>query len=119
MKLIMPALGISSYVCATLTQSVTICKAMKSITYLDKKMRLKNLWLALSAIAVCTAAVALEQPELQWPIKRIGVSKAIPHADDALVKLRAVGSEWVVDQDASINQPDVEQLWFRGNGRSG
>lgn len=57
--------------------------------------------------------------ELSWPVKRIGRSDITPRPEEPVVTLRLAGSQWVVDANASIQQPDVEKIWFRTVGDSG
>jgi hypothetical protein len=57
--------------------------------------------------------------ELSWPIKRLSASDLTPKPDEPVVTLRQVDSQWIVDSNASLRQPDVEQLWFRKIGNSG
>lgn len=71
------------------------------------------------SLLACMSGHAAEQTEMQWPIKRYGRLEISPQAGDMVVTLRATDSEWIVDSNASINQPDVEQIWFKGTGQSG
>lgn len=57
--------------------------------------------------------------ELSWPVKRIGRSDISPRPEEPVVTLRLEGSQWVVDANASIQQPNVEKVWFRAVGDSG
>lgn len=64
-------------------------------------------------------AMASPPAEMSWPVKRIGRSDISPRPDEPVVTLRLAGSQWVVDANASIQQPDVEKVWFRAIGDSG
>lgn len=63
--------------------------------------------------------MASPSAEMSWPVKRIGRSDISPQPDEPVVTLRGAGSQWTVDNNASVQQPDVEQVWFRTVGDSG
>lgn len=82
-------------------------------------MKFSRQLIAAGLTAACVSVMAAPPVELSWPIKRLGPSNATPRPGEPVVTLRLAGSQWVVDNNASIRQPDVEQLWFRKIGDSG
>nr|WP_315464921.1 hypothetical protein [uncultured Rhodoferax sp.] len=83
-------------------------------------MKKSSLLLLVAALSVAKMSVAAEPPaELSWPIKRLGPSNLYPRAGEPVATLRLAGTQWVVDNNASVFQPDVELLWFRKIGDSG
>jgi len=80
---------------------------------------ISKMCIAAMLMAKCLSGSAAEPPELQWPVKKIGRTGANPQSGDMAVTLRGTGSEWKIEMDASIYQPDVEQIWFRRDGQSG
>lgn len=82
-------------------------------------MKLALTLLVAAGIATSWTPAVASPPEMQWPIKRLALSSLRPQTGDIVVTLRASGSGWVVDGDASIQQPDVEQIWFRRINESG
>lgn len=83
-------------------------------------MNMLSQLLIASALSTIWMSVKAGPPEeLSWPIKRLAASSLTPKPDEPVVTLRQVGSQWIVDSNASVRQPDVEQLWFRKVGNSG
>lgn len=81
--------------------------------------RLLPLLLASASSITWLSANAGPAEELSWPVKRLAGSSLTPRPDEPVVTLRQVGSQWIVDNSASVQQTDVEQLWFRKVGNSG
>ena len=67
----------------------------------------------------CLLSFAEEQPELSWPVKKIGRIDAYPAPGEMAVTLRKDGDAWKVDMEASIYRPEVEQIWFARDSQSG
>lgn len=80
---------------------------------------ISQLLLTSALSAACMSVTAGPPDELSWPIKRLSASDLTPKPDEPVVTLRQVDSQWIVDSNASLRQPDVEQLWFRKIGNSG